>query len=188
MRWGQNLDQVQINSPLIGFDYEPLFPLSGGTTTFTAGGGPTGELDLYKPAAGRTSSPLFPTDQFRTDIEMGSNYYLALSFQLGVTAGCSAAAGAFTLTPSSSATGCGKLYLPFGQGCQWHGLLGDSGKLDSGWLSAHVPSSVASDVQTAYEPAVETKPSVSNVDEEICWSGDNIEITRHGHRMKLIVS
>ncbi len=298
---GQNLDQVQINSLAIGFDYEPSFPLSGGTATFTAGGGPTGELDLYKPAAGGTSSPLFPTDQFGTDIEMGSNYYLALSFQLGVTAEASVTAGAFTLIPSSSATGSAKLYLPFGQGANgayptlknaletllgsfdlpssagdlnnlptgavlaydaqgsvgfqaqlnfltavnptatpgvstsfgpisitagptvaigggftlsgeietriWkksatvvqigyykkqgssftvsfdasvgadvtvggydiiakiYGLLGDSGKLDSAWLSAHVPSSVADDVQTAYESAVETKLSIA-IDEE----------------------
>jgi hypothetical protein len=298
---GQNLDQVQINSLSIGFDYEPSFPLSGGTATFTAGGGPTGELDLYKPAGG-ASSPLFPADQFGTDIEMGNNYYLALSFQLGVTAGASATAGGFTFTPSSSATGSAKLYLPFGQGANgayptlkdalqtllgsfdlpssagdllnklptgavlaydaqgsvgfqaqlnfltavnptatpgvstnfgpisitagpsvtigggftlsgeietriWrksatvvqigyykkqgssftvsfdasvgadvtvggydiiakvYGLLGDSGQLDSAWLSAHVPSSVADDVQTAYESAVETKLSIA-IDEE----------------------
>lgn len=297
----QTLDQVQINSLSIGFDYEPSFPLSGGTATFTAGGGPTGELDLYKPAAGGGSSPLFPTDQFGTDIEMGSNYYLALSFQLGVTAGVSATPGAFTLTPSSSATGSAKLYLPFDrdatgsyptlesaleslfglfglpssagdlsnlpvgavfaydaqgsvgfqaqlnfltavnptatpgvstsfgpisvtagpsvtigggftlsgeietriwkksatvvqigyykkQGSSFsvsfdasvgadvtvggydiiakiYGLLGDSGKLDSAWLNAHVPSSVAGDVQTAYESAVETKLSIA-IDEE----------------------
>ena len=298
---GQTLDQIQINSLSIGFDYEPSFSLSGGTAKFTAGGGPTGELDLYKPAAGGASSPLFPTDQFGTDIEMESNYYLALSFQLGVTAGASATPGAFTLTPSSSATGSAKLYLPFGRGAtgsyptlksaletlfglfgfpssagdlsKWptgavfaydaqgsvgfqtqvnfltavnptatpglstsfgpisitaepsvtigggftlsgeietriwkksatvvqigyykkqgssftvsfdasvgadvtvggydiitkiYGLLGDSGKLDSAWLSAHVPSSVAGDVQAAYESAVETKLSIA-IDEE----------------------
>jgi hypothetical protein len=298
---GQTLDQVQINSVSIGFDYEPSFSLSGGTATFTAGGGPTGELDLYKPGAGGASSPLFTTDQFGTDIEMGSNYYLALSFQLGVTAGASATPGAFTLTPSVSATGSAKLYLPFGraatgsyptlesaletllgsfdlpssegdlrnlptgaviaydaqgsvgfqtqlnfltavnptatpgvstsfgpisitagpsvtisgevtlsgefetriwkksatvvqigyykkQGSSFtvsfdasvgadvtvggydiiakiYGLLGDSGKLDSAWLSANVPSSVADDVQTAYESAVETKLSIA-IDEE----------------------
>jgi hypothetical protein len=298
---GQTLDQVHINSLSIGFDYEPSFPLSGGTVTFTAGGGPTGELDLYKPDTGGTSSPLFPTDQFGTDIEMGRNYYLALSFQLGVTAGASATPGAFTLTPSSSATGSAKLYLPFGldangkyptlknaletlfgsfclpssvsdlsnlpvgavftydaqgsvgfqaqfdflaainptatpgistsfgpinvtagpsvtigggftlsgeietriwkksanivqigyykkQGSSFtvsfdasvgvdvavgsydiiakiYGLLGDSGKLDSAWLSAHVPSSVADEVETAYESAVQTKLSIA-IDEE----------------------
>ncbi len=46
-----------------------------------------------------------------------------------------------------------------------YGLLGDSGKLDSTWLSTHVPSSVADDVQTAYESAVETKFSIA-VDQE----------------------
>jgi hypothetical protein len=298
---GKTLDQVQINALSIGFDYEPSFSLEGGTVTFTAGGGPTGELDLLKPAAGGGSSPLFPQDQFGTDIEMGGNYYLALSFQLGVTAGASATEGAFTLTPSSSATGSAKLYLPFGRGANgvyptlksaletlfgafdfpwskngfrnlpvgavfafntqgsvgfqaqlnfltavnptatlgvstgagpmnvtvgpsvtigggftlsgeietriWrksatvmqigyykkkgssftvsfdasvgadvtvggydiiaklYGLLGDSGKLDSTWLSANVPSSVAGNVQTAYQAAVATKLSIA-IDEE----------------------
>lgn len=305
---GQTLDQVQINSLSIGFDYEPSFTLTGDTATFTAGGGPTGELDLYKPAPNGTSSSLFPTDQFGTDIEMGSNYYLALSFQLGVTAGASASPGAFTLTPSSSATGTAKLYLPFGRGdtgvyptlkralemlfgsfrlpssaddlgklpngtvfaydtqgsvgfqaqfnfltavnptatpgvstsfgpinvtagpsvtigggftlsgeietriwkksatvvqigyykkqgssftvsfdasvgvdvtigsydvfAKIYGLLGDSGKLDSAWLSAHVPSSVANDVQTAYESAVQTKLTIA-IDEECDTSVTN---------------
>jgi len=54
---GQTLDQVQINSLSIGFDYEPSFSFEGGTVTFTVGGGPTGELDLLKPAAGGGSSP-----------------------------------------------------------------------------------------------------------------------------------
>src|ERR1700740_3333221 len=58
----QTLDKVQINSLSIGFDYEPQFPVSGGTVTFTAGGGPSGELDLYKPAGGKEPSPLFPAD------------------------------------------------------------------------------------------------------------------------------
>ena len=298
---GQTLDQVQINSLAIGFDYEPSFSLSGGTATFKGGGGPTGEMDLYKPAAGGAPSPLFQKDQFGTDIEMGGNYYLALSFQLGVTTNAKATPGAFTLTPSSSATGSAKLYLPFGrdaggsyptlknaletlfgsfdlpsssgdlrnlpvgavfaydaqgsvgfqaelnfltavnptitpgvstsfgpisitagpsvtigggftlsgeietriwkksatvvqigyykkQGSSFtvsfdasagaditiggydiiakvYSLLGDSGKLDSAWLSAHVPSSVASDVQTAYQAAVQTKLSIA-IDQE----------------------
>lgn len=110
----QTLDKVQINSLSIGFDYEPQFPLSGGTVTFTAGGGPTGELNLYKPAGNGKPSPLFPSDQFETEIEMGSNYYLALSFQLSLTGGSTATPGAFTLAPSASATGSAKLYLPFG--------------------------------------------------------------------------
>ena len=46
----QTLDKVQISSLSIGFDFEPSFSLSGGSITYTAGGGPTGELDLYKPA------------------------------------------------------------------------------------------------------------------------------------------
>ena len=112
---GQALDKVQIGSVALGFDYEPSIPLDGGTATFTAGGGPTGELDLFKPAAGGASSPLFPKDQFGADIEMGANYYLALSFQLGLTAGDDATPGAFTFKPSASASGNAKLYLPFGK-------------------------------------------------------------------------
>jgi hypothetical protein len=297
----QTLDKVQINSLSIGFDYEPQFPLSGGTVTFTAGGGPTGELDLYKPAGGGKPSPLFPTDQFGTDIEMGSNYYLALSFQLSLSGGMTATPGAFTLKPTATATGNARLYLPFdldahgayptlksawetlcgsfvlpsstdeikklpvgtvfaydsqgtvgfqaqfdvlaavnptatlgviksygpitidagpsitiGGGFSlagefqvriWkksgsvfqigyykkrgesftvsldasvgvdvtvgsydiiskiYGLLGDSGKLDSTWLKANVPSSVADDVQTAYQTAAQTKLSIA-IDEE----------------------
>ncbi len=297
----QTLDQVQIHSLSIGFDYQPSFPMSAGPVTFTAGGGPTGELDLFAPDPGGGSSPLFPTDQFGTTIEMGSNYYLALSFQLGMPAGASAAPGAFTLTPSSSASRSAKMYLPFGRGANgayptlknalqttfesfyfpasagdlsklpvgavfaydtqgsvgfqaafdfltavnptatpglstsfgpisvtagpsvtisggftlsgemetrvWkksatvvqigyykqqgssftvsfdasagadvtlesydvvakvYGLLGDSGQLDSDWLKAHVPSSVADDVQAAYQSAVQTKLSIA-LDEE----------------------
>jgi hypothetical protein len=300
----QTLDQVQINCVSMGFDCEPSFPLAGGTAKFTAGGGPTGELDLYKPAAGGASCPLLKTDQFGTKIEMGSNYYLALSFQLGVKAGVNAKDGAYTFTPSSSATGSAKLYLPFGPGvngayptlqsaletlfgafalpsskeelrnndkfpvgsvfaydaqgtvgfktkinfltainptatpgvstsfgpisvtagpsvtvgggftlsgeietriwkksasvvqvgyykkqgssfnvsldigaaadatvggfdviAQIYGLLGDAGKLDPAWLKAHVPASVATDVQNAYKAAVETKLSIA-IDEE----------------------
>ena len=48
---GQTLDQVKISSVAIGFDYEPAFPLAGGTVQFTAGGGPTGEIDLYNASA-----------------------------------------------------------------------------------------------------------------------------------------
>jgi hypothetical protein len=112
----QTLDKVQINSLSIGFDFEPSFPLSGGTTVFTAGGGPTGEIDLYRPAGAGRPSPLFPVDQFGTDIEMGANYYLALSFQLALSAGAISTRGAFYLTPSASAVGSAKLYLPFGPG------------------------------------------------------------------------
>lgn len=110
----QTLDKVQISSLSIGFDFEPSFSLSGGTITYTAGGGPTGELDLYKPAGVGKPSPLFPTDQFGTDIEMGSSYYLALSFQLSLTGGMTGTPGAFTVTPTATATGSAKLYLPFG--------------------------------------------------------------------------
>jgi hypothetical protein len=297
----QTLDQVQINTLSMGFEFEPCFSLSGGTATFTAGGGPMGELDLFKPDPGGGSSPLFPTDQFGTTIEMGSNFYLALSFQLGVTAGGAATQGAYTLTPSASASASARLYLPFGRGSHgaypslesaiqtvlgsfslpstvedlrklpagavfaydaqgsvsfqaqfdfltavnptatpgiatsfgpicvtagpsvtigggftlsgeietriWkksadviqigyykkqgssftvsfdasagvdvtvegydivaklYGLLGDSGQLDKDWLSAHVPSGVADDVQTAYQSAVQTKFSIA-IDEE----------------------
>jgi hypothetical protein len=112
----QTLDQVQINCVSIGFACAPPFTLAGGTAKFTAGGGPTGEIDLYKPAAGGASCSLFKTDQFGTDIELGGNYYLALSFQLGVTAGGSDKDGAYTFTPSNSATASAKLHLPFGKG------------------------------------------------------------------------
>jgi hypothetical protein len=112
----QTLDQVQINCVSIGFSFSPSFSLAGGTAKFTGGDGPTGELDLYKPAAGGAPCPLFKTDQFGTDIELGGNYYLALSFQLGVTAGGSDKDGAYTFTPSNSAIANAKLHLPFGRG------------------------------------------------------------------------
>ncbi|HYK37850.1 hypothetical protein [Alloacidobacterium sp.] len=115
---GQTLDKVQINSLSIGFDYEPKFSLAGGTVTFTAGGGPTGEIDLYKPAGGGKPSSLFPIDQFGTDIEMRSNYYLALSFQLSLIEKMKATLGAFCLMPTVAATGSAKLYLPFAPDAQ----------------------------------------------------------------------
>ena len=296
----KQLDQVQINSVSLGFDYEPQFSVAGGTATFKAGGGPSGEIDLYKPAAGGKPSPLFPKDQFGTDIEMGACYYLALAFQLTLSVGANASPGAFTLTFTSSASANGKMYLPFApsdgayptlksaleilcgafllpssvteviklktgavftfdsQGTvgfqgefdvlaavnptatpgistsygpiaitagpavtiggkfsiagefqvrvwkrsdtvfqlgfykkrdaslnvsidaslgadvavggydlisKLYGLLGDSGKLDSTWLKAHVPDSVANDVQSAYQTAVQTKLSIA-IDEE----------------------
>ena len=110
---GQQLDQVQINSLAIGFSYQPSFSLSGGSAKFTAGGGATGELDLYKPANSGTLNPLFPIDQYGTDIEMRGNYYLALSFQLGLTAGFAGTNGAFTITSTVGTTASSKLYLPF---------------------------------------------------------------------------
>jgi hypothetical protein len=112
----QPLDQVQINCISLGFSFTPSFTLAGGSAKFTAGGGPTGEIDLYKPAAGGTSCPLFKADQFGTDIEMGRNYYLALSFQLGVSETGSDKDGAYTFTPTTSANASAKLYLPFGKG------------------------------------------------------------------------
>ncbi len=112
----QTLDQVQINSLSIGFTYEPSFSLSGGTATFTAGGGATGELDLYKPGKAGTSSPLFPSDQYGTDIEMMGRYYLAFGLQLSLTTGLNQQTGAFTLTPDATTTSTSTLYLPFGPG------------------------------------------------------------------------
>jgi hypothetical protein len=111
----QTLDKVQIDSLSIGFSYNPAFSLTGGTAQFTAGGSSTGEIDLYKPAGTGTPSPLFPVDQFGTNIEMADNYYLALSFQLALGSGISMAPGAFALTPAISATGNAKIYLPFGR-------------------------------------------------------------------------
>jgi hypothetical protein len=111
----QPLDQVQINCISLGFSFAPPFTLAGGSAKFAAGGGPTGEIDLYKPASG-ASSPLFKTDQFGTDVEMGRNYYLALSFQLGVSETGSDKDGAYTFTPTTSANASAKLYLPFGKG------------------------------------------------------------------------
>src|ERR1700759_298415 len=104
----QTLDKVQINSFSIGFDYEPGFLLFGGTAKFTAGGGPTGELDLFKPGDGGKASSLFPADQFGTEIEMGRNYYLALSFQLALAADMAASPGSFILIPSASLAGNAK--------------------------------------------------------------------------------
>jgi hypothetical protein len=110
---GQKLDQVQINSVPVGFSYQPSFSLSGGSAKFTVGGGATGELDLYKPAANGTLNPLFPIDQYGTDIEMKGNYYLALSFQLALTTATTGTAGAFTITSTVGTTASSKLYLPF---------------------------------------------------------------------------
>lgn len=109
----QTLDQVQINMLSIGFDYEPSFPLEGGTARFTAGGGPTGEFDLYKPARTEKPNPLFAADQYGTDIEMGENYYMSLAFQLSVIGKGAADPGAFTLKLNSSVGGTAKLYMPF---------------------------------------------------------------------------
>jgi hypothetical protein len=109
----QPLDRVQIKSSSIGFNYAPSFPISGGTATLIAGGGLTGELDLCKPTAAATSNPLFPKDQYGTEVEMGRNYYLALSFQLSPQAGGTATLGAFTLKLTGRETSCAKLYMPF---------------------------------------------------------------------------
>lgn len=109
----QRLDAVQIASLSIGFDCKPSFPISGGSAKFTAGGGITGELHLFQPGGDGESNPLFPRDQYGTDIEMGRDYYLALSFQLALSAGADVDAGAFTIHPTASATSAAKLYLPF---------------------------------------------------------------------------
>jgi hypothetical protein len=292
----ETLDQVQINSLSLGFNFQPSFSIAGGAASFKAGGGLTGEFDLYRPASAGKPSPLFPKDQFDTDIEMGTGYYLALGFQLALAAGSSATVGAFCLKLNLSATSTAKLYLPFAktsdvyptlkyavesvcesfclpssigdfmklatgavfaydtQGTvgfqgkvdllaavnptatpgvstsygpisieagpsvtiggkfslsgefqvriwkksatvlqlsyykktgsslsvsldanvgvdttvggfdvisQIYGLLGDSGKLDPAWLKAHVPGSLANEVQTAYQAAVQTKLSIA---------------------------
>jgi len=109
----QPLDQVVINSASIGFNYQPAFSVGGGSSIFTAGGGFTGEMDLYKPAAPGTPSPLFQNDLYGTDIEMHSNYYMALSFQLSASASGVVSSGAFLIEPEASATASAKLYLPF---------------------------------------------------------------------------
>ena len=84
----QTLDQVQINSLTAGFAFSPPFTVDGGTGTFNAGGGLTGELDLYKPARNGKPCPLLPPDQFGNDVEMGDNYYAALAFQVLAAAAC----------------------------------------------------------------------------------------------------
>ncbi len=109
----QPLDQVQINSLCLGFNFEPSFSVDGGAATFKAGGSMTGEIDLIKPAGSGKPSPLYLKDQFGTDIEMGSNYYLALGFQLETAAAGSATPGAFCLKLNLSANSTAKLYLPF---------------------------------------------------------------------------
>ncbi len=139
---GQPLDQVQINSLAIGFAYAPPFPLFGGTSTFTAGGGPGGELDLYQPAAGAAPSPLFPVDQFGSDIDMGNKYYLAVSFQVGVTATSNPAPATYMFAASGSATGSAKLYLPFARGADGaYPTL--KAALETLFGSFHLPSSAA---------------------------------------------
>jgi hypothetical protein len=109
----QPLNQVQLDSLALGFSYLPSFPLAGGSATFTAGGILTGEIDLYQPAGSGKPSPLFASDQFGSDIEMGSNCYAALSFQLSPSFTPGGTPGAFTLSLASSASATAKLYLPF---------------------------------------------------------------------------
>src|SRR4051812_12487596 len=67
----QTLDKVQINMVSAGFNFNPSFSLKGGSATFQAGSGLTGELDLYKPSGAGVSSQLFTEDQYGTGIEMG---------------------------------------------------------------------------------------------------------------------
>ena len=107
------LDQVQLNSISLGFTFEPSLPLPSGTANLSAGGGLSGEMDLYKPSAAGNLSPLFPKDQFGTDIEMGNQYYLALGFQVTAKVDGTATPGAFTLKLNVGATGAATLYLPF---------------------------------------------------------------------------
>ncbi len=109
----QTLDQVQINTLSIGFDYQPCFSLKGDSASFTAGGGLTGEFELFKPAKAGTPSPLFPADQFGSEIEMHGSYYLSLGFQLSLNAKSTDATGAFLLVPNLTAAADAKLYLPF---------------------------------------------------------------------------
>ena len=109
----QTLDQVQINMVSAGFSFLPSFTLGGGTATFEAGGGLTGEIDLFKPSTSGGSSPLFPADQFGTCIEIGDSIYLALGFQLGVKAEADGAAGLFWIEPVVTSIASAKLYLPF---------------------------------------------------------------------------
>ncbi len=109
----QTLDQVQINMVSAGFSFQPSFTLGGGTANFEAGGGLTGEIDLYKPATSGNSSPLFAGDQFGACIEMGDRFYLALGLQLGVKAEMTGTAGAFWIQPDITSVASAKLYIPF---------------------------------------------------------------------------
>jgi hypothetical protein len=116
----QTLDAVQIDMLALGFNYLPAVSLKGGTATFTAGGGLTGSFDLHKPA--KLSTPpsekpddnsLFPKDQYGSSIDMLSNCYVALGFQLSLQAKLADVAAAYTLTPSANLASNAKLYLPF---------------------------------------------------------------------------
>ena len=109
----QPLDQVQIKSLTLGFNWRPSVIFAGGSATFI--GGPTtgGELDLYKPSPDGKGL-LFASDQFGRNVPLEQNFFLALSFHLAVGATPAGTPGAFTLTLVSSAAATAKLYLPFG--------------------------------------------------------------------------
>jgi hypothetical protein len=109
----QTLDKVQINMVSTGFNFNPSFSFNGGSATFQAGGGLTGEIDLYKPSGAGVSSQLFTEDQYGTSIDMGDSVYLALAFQLGMQAGGSEGSGAFCIQPNMTSGATAKFYLPF---------------------------------------------------------------------------
>ena len=109
----QPLDKVDLATLSIGFTYQPAFTLSGSAGKFTAGGGAAAELDLLKLSKPGGKNPLFPSDQFGTDIEMNGNCYLALGFELSGAAGLNETQGAFLLKTNASAKSSAKLYLPF---------------------------------------------------------------------------
>ena len=111
----QSLDKVQINMLSAGFNFNPSFSLNGGSATFQAGSGLTGEIDLYKPSGAEGPNYLFTKDQFGTSIDMGDSIYLALAFQLGLQAGGSAGTGAFCIQPSMTSSAVARFYMPFTQ-------------------------------------------------------------------------
>lgn len=109
----QTLDKVDINMVSVGFNFNPSFSLKGGSITFQAGSGLTGEIDLYKPPGAGGSSELFSEDQYGTIIDLGDSIYLALAFQLGLQTGGSEGGGAFCIQPSITSGAIARFYMPF---------------------------------------------------------------------------
>jgi hypothetical protein len=109
----QTLDAVQIDTLAVAFNFQPEFSLAAGAAVFTAGGGVTGSLDLYKPVKTGSPNPLFLSDQFGSSIDIKRNCYLALGFQLTLKTAPTGQSGAYLVTPSAAVSGGAKLYLPF---------------------------------------------------------------------------
>ncbi len=102
------LDQVQLESQSLVFNYTPKISLAGGSGTFTGGAGAGGKVDLLKPAP-----TLFAKDQFGTEIPMNGNFYLALAFDLSASASLGGTVCACALNVTDAAKGTATLHVPF---------------------------------------------------------------------------